>query len=172
YGEGEGRAWTAGGFLHHYETGLPGQTIAANLSADFVWEGEDLPVELRLGEESGLRGYEARALSGTKRVRFNLEDRIALPLEILTVRFGLVAFFDAGTVWDRGEPFEWSEMKRSVGLGLRLGSIPFLGRHVVRLDFGYPLDDVEGTDGGATFTVTTGQVFTLFENPEGLGKDF
>ncbi|HKB15746.1 MAG TPA: hypothetical protein VKF62_06760, partial [Planctomycetota bacterium] len=59
-GEGGGQGWSVGGFLHHYETGLPGQTIATNLSADFVWEGEDLPVELKLGEESGLRGYEAR----------------------------------------------------------------------------------------------------------------
>ncbi|HKB15645.1 MAG TPA: BamA/TamA family outer membrane protein, partial [Planctomycetota bacterium] len=172
YGEGAGQAWSIGGFFHHYETGLPGQTIATNLSADFLWEGEDLPIQLHLGEESGLRGYEARALSGTKRVRFNVEDRIPLPLEIWSFRFGLAAFFDAGTVWDRGESFEWSQVKKSVGAGLRLGSVPFLGRHVVRIDFAYPFDEVEGTSGGLTVTVTSGQVFTLFQNPEGLSKEF
>jgi surface antigen Omp85-like protein/surface antigen-like variable number repeat protein len=171
-GEGGGRAWSAGGFLHHYETGLPGQTIAINLSADFVWEGEDLPVQLKLGEESGLRGYEARALAGTKRARFNVEDRIPTPLELWSFRLGLVAFFDAGTVWDRGESFEWSEVKKSLGVGFRLGSVPFLGRNVVRLDLAYPLDDVEGTSGGLTVTLTSGQAFTLFRNPEGLSKDF
>ncbi|HET6202349.1 MAG TPA: BamA/TamA family outer membrane protein [Planctomycetota bacterium] len=172
YGEGEGRAWGAGAFLHLYETRLPLQTLAANLAADFIWEGGDLPEELRLGEESGLRGYKARALTGTKRVHLNVEDRLALPLEVLTVRAGLVAFFDAGEVWDRGEPFEWSEAKRSVGIGLRLGSLPFLGRRVVRIDVAFPLDEVAGTTRRMTVTFASGQVFTLFENPEGLSKEF
>jgi hypothetical protein len=43
---------------------------------------------------------------------------------------------------------------------------------VVRLDLAYPLDDVEGTSGGLTVTLTSGQAFTLFQNPEGLSKEF
>ena len=63
-------------------------------------------------------------------------------------------------------------MKKSLGVGFRLGSVPFLGRNVVRLDLAYPLDDVEGTSGGLTVTLTSGQAFTLFRTPEGLSKDF
>jgi outer membrane protein assembly factor BamA len=125
-----------------------------------VFEGEDLPIELTLGEDNGLRGYPAREFSGTRRLRFNLEDRIDTGLEVRTVRFGLVPFFDAAWIGDEG----WGSPLASVGVGLRIGSPEIFGRGVLRFDLAFPLTEVGGESFDPSLSIALGQVFTFFGN--------
>ncbi|MBN1418525.1 MAG: BamA/TamA family outer membrane protein [Planctomycetes bacterium] len=171
-GGGEYAGWQAGGFYHHYWKGLPCQTLAASFAFETVYEGDGLPAQLTLGEESGLRGYDAREFSGQKRFRASFEDRIFTPFEILSVRLGAVAFADFGYVWDRGESMKFSDIKKSVGVGLRFGSRPLLASQVIRIDFAFPLDNVDGRRQGVSVSFATGQVFTLFSHPDELDDDF
>jgi len=171
-GGGKYAGWRAGGFYHHYWKGLPWQTLAASVAFETVYEGDDLPAQLTLGEESGLRGYDAREFSGQKRFRASFEDRIHTPLEVLSVRFGAVAFADFGYVWDRGEAMRMSDIKKSVGIGLRIGSRPLLASQVIRIDIAFPLDRVDGERQGVSVSIATGQVFTLFSHPDELEEDF
>ncbi len=142
-------------------------TVGTSVTYDAADEEQDLPVEFTLGEDNGLRGYAARQLSGTRRLRVNLENRFDTALEWATFRLGLVAFADAG--WtsfddDFGAPY------RSVGAGLRLGSQRLLGDGVFRLDVAKPLDDVDGEDDGWTVSFSVGQVFTFGGNASSLSS--
>jgi hypothetical protein len=87
-----------------------------------------------LGGDGRLRGYPTAAFLGENVVAGNLEFR-SRPVEIATLQLGAVAFFDAGTARDEGEPFD---VKQAAGAGLRL-VIPQLNRSVLRLDWGFPL---------------------------------
>lgn len=140
-------------------------TIGCSATLDAVEEKQDLPIELTLGEDNGLRGYPAREFAGTSRLRINCEDRFDTGIEIATLRLGAVAFFDTGWVGDHdalGRPY------RSAGVGLRLGSKPLLGDGVFRLDVANPLDDVPGEPGGWKVSLSVGQVFTFGGNTTSL----
>ena len=131
-------------------------TLCGRIAFDAAEETQDLPAELTLGEELGLRGYATDQFAGTRRLRANLEHRFDTGLEVATLRLGLVAFFDAGWVGDGsdlGRPFS------AAGVGLRIGSQALLGSGVVRIDLAKPLDDVVGDDDGWKLSVTLGQVF-------------
>ncbi|MEW6745155.1 MAG: hypothetical protein AB1486_20575 [Planctomycetota bacterium] len=166
--DGDPLGWRASSFWHHYFTGFSYQTWVMSMTLDGQWEREDLNTEITLGEDSGLRGYPIRQFSGHKRLRFNLEDRLFTDLEVLSVALGGVVFFDAGMVWDRGEAMRLSDLARSVGFGFRFGSPALLGKQVVRVDIGFPLDDVEGESFGVSISATIGQVVSLFSNEEFL----
>ena len=83
----------------------------------------------------------------------HLEIRTA-PLEILTQYIGLVAFFDAGTIFDEGEspPF-----LSDVGVGIRWVA-PQLQRIAYRLDYAFPTSGPDTFFPGV-FTFGLGQVF-------------
>ena len=117
-------------------------------------------LELTLGEDNGLRGYPAREFSGSRRVRFNFEDRIDTGLEFRTVRLGLVPFFDTAWIGDN----EWGSPLASVGLGLRIGSPEIFGRGVLRFDLAFPLTEVGGESFDPSLSIALGQVFTFFGN--------
>ncbi len=157
---GESQGYAASAALHAYHLGFDAQTWAASLAYDRVFEGEDLPVELTLGEDNGLRGYPAREFTGTRRLRFNLEDRIDTGLEWRTVRLGLVPFFDAAWIGDG----EWGSPLASVGIGLRVGSPEIFGRGVLRFDLAFPLTEVGGESFEPSLSIALGQVFTFFGN--------
>lgn len=157
---GESQGYAANAALHAYHLGFERQTLAASLSFDRVFEGADLPVELTLGEDNGLRGYPAREFSGSRRVRFNFEDRIDTGLEFRTVRLGLVPFFDTAWIGDN----EWGSPLASVGLGLRIGSSEIFGRGVLRFDLAFPLTEVGGESFDPSLSIALGQVFTFFGN--------
>jgi len=163
--------WSASSFVHYYFSGLPWQTWVASVALDGKWDNEDLNTQLTLGEDNGLRGYPAREFAGYKRVRFNLEDRIFTDLEILSIHICGAVFFDAGMVWNRGEPMRLSDLARSVGFGLRLGSSELLGKNVVRIDLGFPLDEIDGETYGVSLSASVGQIVSLFKNFEGLGDE-
>ena len=154
--DGDAAGWYAGGFARAFVLAAGGNTLAANLVFDATEETQDLPAELTLGEDNGLRGYRARLLSGTRRLRANLEHRFDTGIELATFRLGLVAFHDAGWMGrdgDLGGPLH------SLGAGLRIGSKPLLGGGVLRIDVAKPLDDVIDQSDGWKVSVTVGQVF-------------
>lgn len=153
---GDAVGWSGGGFARAFVLAGGGHTLAANLAFDAVEESQNLPAEMTLGEDTGLRGYRAHLLSGTRRLRANLEHRFDTGIELATFRFGLIAFHDAGWMGrdgDLGGPLH------SFGLGLRIGSRPLLGGGVLRIDFAKPLDDVIDQSDGWKVSVTIGQVF-------------
>ncbi|MBL8751577.1 MAG: hypothetical protein JNK78_20660 [Planctomycetes bacterium] len=135
-----------------------GATLGAAAAFDAVEEHEDLPIELTLGEDNGLRGYTARAFAGTRRLRTNVEQRFDTGIEFATLRLGLVVFWDTGRVGRGGElgrPFD------SAGVGLRIGSRQLLGDGIVRIDSSKPLDDTPDGDDGWQLSISVGQVFTF-----------
>ena len=157
---GTAEGWTASASLHAYQRSLDNQTLAASVTYDEVFENEDLPLRLSLGEDNGLRGYPAREFAGTKQLRCNFEDRIDTGLELYSLHIGVVPFCDVGWIGDDsfGRPLT------SVGIGLRLGSTELLGRGVLRMDLALPLTDVPGEDYDPSISFALGQVFSFFGN--------
>ena len=133
-----------------------GQTLAARISAEmqFGLVGEQAVL---LGGNSGLRGYDPRQFSGTKRIRVNLESRTIFWEHTLIV-VGSAIFADIGYIWER-ETFEVGPPKRSVGFGLRLGFPKLSGSRVYRADLAYPLDGPEKLSLIPVFTYAIGHAF-------------
>ena len=156
--------WSANGAVHAYHQGSPAQTWALNVDFAQAFEGEDLPTQLTLGEDNGLRGYPAREFQGTRRLRFNLENRIRTDMRVRSIRLGLVPFFDAGWI---GED-SLGSARTSVGLGLRLGSTEIFGSGVIRIDLAFPLDEHLGERFDPSLSVSLGQVFSIFGNSSAL----
>ena len=120
-------------------------------AADRFGETELIPPPERflLGGRNTVRGYAAdrlgipfgrsgatldakgRPIGGNALLTFNEELRIALPRS-----FGLVFFFDHGNVWDDLPAVSLSEIKSTVGMGMRYHTP--VGP--LRLDWGYKLD--------------------------------
>ncbi len=155
-GELDNRAWSVNGSARVFNKLSDRHTLAARLDYTMA-EGGDraLPVQQTLGEDNGLRGYASRLLSGRERVRLNLEDRINLGWRLGPMDIGLLGFFDVGWVAEE-EPSD-SEVRRSAGVGLRLGSNQLLGPSVIRMDLAMPLDNDE--DSSPLFSLSVGQVF-------------
>ncbi|MFQ6082993.1 MAG: BamA/TamA family outer membrane protein [Candidatus Aminicenantia bacterium] len=143
-------------FVHCYFKGFSHQTIAFNLMSEFT-NKMDQPFQLSLGENNGLRGYSFKRFNGQKKILINLEDRIFTSIKIYTVALGFAVFFDAGYVWEENEKIDLSDLKSSVGVGIRLGLTKSSGSKVIRIDFAYPLD------GGGRFSVSfsSGQIFSI-----------
>ncbi len=161
--------WRASSFLHYYFTGIPHHTLVFAAAADGQWENEDLNSELTLGEDSGLRGYPSRQFSGHKRLRFNIEDRLFTGIEVASLQLGIVTFADAGMVFDRGEPVRLSDLAKSVGIGLRVGSASLFGNRILRIDIGFPLDEIDGEEFDFSISASAGQVIEVFGNLDGIG---
>ncbi len=138
------------------------QTLAAQLSTVFEF-GLARESQVILDGENGLRGYIPYAFNGEKMVILNLESRtifsggIFEKLESLVV-VGSAMFLDFGYIWS-GDELVLSDLKRSVGAGLRF-SIPRLsGSRVFRFDLAYPLDVQGGTSRVPVITYGIGHVF-------------
>jgi hypothetical protein len=166
---GDATGWTASAAVHAFQQSLARQTLALSLAYDEVFEGENLPLQLNLGEDSGLRGYPAREFAGTERYRLNLEDRVDLGVSWSSFHLGLVAFYDAG--WIGAQGLELDDALQSVGVGLRIGSSAVLGPSVLRLDLSFPLDDPGGEDYDPLVSFALGQVFGFFGNASTLPAD-
>jgi hypothetical protein len=164
--------WRLSGALHAFNQALPCQTLAGSLTFDAAYERQDLAPQLTLGEDNGLRGYPAREFAGTHFARLNLEDRVDVGLEILSVRIGGAAFFDTGWIDDRDAGIGFGTALRGVGCGLRFGSSHLLGSRVMRVDVAWPLDQVAGQHYGVSVSFTVGQVFSFFGNASVLAKEF
>jgi hypothetical protein len=170
--DAEMRGWATSGAIHAYQKSLPAQTLALSLAADAAEERQDLVPQFTLGEDNGLRGYPAREFAGQRRLRFNLEDRIYTGLELWSVHIGLVAFFDAGWVWNIGQPLSFDDAIKSAGFGLRLGSSELFGPNVLRMDLAFPLDHVNGQGYSMSLSASLNQVFSFFGNRQELRSEF
>ena len=112
-----------------------------------------------LGGINTVRGYDHRDISSTdengddiggyKSFYTNVETTFPIKEDM-----GLlgVLFFDAGNVWNENEDLD-TDLFKSVGGGVRWNSP--LGP--LRLEYGYPLDELKGNDGKFEFSV--GQFF-------------
>lgn len=99
-----------------------------------------------IGGGQSLRGYRQNIRSGDNGVRFSIEDRITLERnEAGAATFQLAPFFDAGYVWNKADNpnNEFLPSQRflaGIGLGLIWEPEPGLN---LRLDYGYPLVDID-----------------------------
>ncbi len=99
-----------------------------------------------IGGGQSLRGYRQNIRSGDNGVRFSIEDRITLQRnEAGASTFQLAPFFDAGVVWNKSDNpnNEFLPSQRflaGIGLGLIWEIQPGLS---MRLDYGYPLIDID-----------------------------
>ncbi|MFQ5587355.1 MAG: BamA/TamA family outer membrane protein [Nitrospiria bacterium] len=162
---GRYQGWEVNTFAHYYYQGLPEQTLVSSIAFDAVYEGEGLERELVLDEASGLRGYRAKAFSGNKRLRLNVEDRIFTPIEFYSVVVGVALFFDSGYVWKRGEHPDLGDLRSSAGIGLRIGSLPLIKKNVIRIDMAFPFTSDDAA--GFSISFSGGQVIQLLRNAEG-----
>ena len=105
----------------------------------------DPEVQLRLGADSGLRGYPNRQFNGTRSLLLTAEERWFLADDVgQLLSIGVAAFVDSGYVWPADRPVDLSDLKTSVGVSLLLGSHRLASRGGVRFDLGYGLDAVAG----------------------------
>ena len=132
------------------------QTLAARISTEmqFGLKGQQ---QVLLGGNSGLRGYDPRQFSGTKRIRLNLESRTIFWEHSLVV-IGSAIFADVGYIWT-GDTSDIGIPRRSVGFGLRLGLPKLSGSRVYRADLAYPLDGPEKPSLIPVFTYAIGHAF-------------
>jgi len=149
--------WSATAQMKTYYTGIPNNTVAARFEYSTGEDGSDLPVQLTLGENNGLRGYDTRQFEGRQRARINLESRYRPGWKFSVVDIGLVGFFDSGWAAERDESS--LSVRHSVGAGLRFGSNALLGGTVLRLDVAYPLNPPDNEDDDVRVSFAVGQVF-------------
>jgi hypothetical protein len=141
-------------FLPRFER----QTLAAHAGVDCGWR-MDPYAPLSLGEVNGLRGYGLNEFSGSRRFLFNIEDRIFIHDDLFRLfDVGAVAFFDSGYAWPTSKAVDASDLKNSVGLGLRLASSRSAGNSPVRVDLAYPLNDHYGRTRWS-LSILAGQAF-------------
>ncbi len=97
-----------------------------------------------IGGGQSLRGYRQNIRAGDNGVRFSLEDRITLERnEAGAATFQLAPFFDAGVVWNNdsgNRQLPPEQFLAGLGLGLIWEPLPRLS---LRLDYGYPLIQIE-----------------------------
>ena len=106
-----------------------------------------------LGSDDRLRGYEARALNGTRVLYGGLEQRLFASRRVSFLRLGAVAFVDAAAAWDEGEVLDTTHARLAGGVGLRLGTDP-TGSNVTRVDIGFGTNSIEiAISSGSFFTV-------------------
>ena len=114
-------------------------------------------------ETIGLRGYENGSLTpygqqGYAYDRFSLELRYPFMLGNTTI-YGLT-FAEAGNAWYETKNFNPFDMKRSVGVGVRI-FLPMVG--LMGIDWAYGFDKVLGRSGyekgGSHFHFILGQEF-------------
>lgn len=115
-------------------------TLVASVSAVGGWHTE-VPFQLTLGSDAGLRGFARHAYSGGRRVVASLEQRSYLgwPFPHL-LDLGGVAFADVGKIWAGDAPFGVTTPLRSnIGIGLR-AAFPPGSRRTFRVDVGVPIN--------------------------------
>jgi len=115
----------------------------------------------RLGGIYSLRGFKSysvgpkapngEVIGGDKYLLFNFEMLFPIAKEI---KLKGLLFFDAGNVWDVGEPYKLDDLRTSVGFGFRWMSP--LGP--LRLEWGYNLEPREGEE-RSSWDFTVGAFF-------------
>ncbi len=142
----------------YFNTRYERQTVYLRLAGDI---GKNLYPENQflLGGDTGLRGYPARFLDGSRQLLFTAEDRIFTDLELFHLfKIGFSAFFDAGLAWDHKSEFIASAFRKDIGFGLRVGNRRSSLASIVHIDLVYSLDKIDGKR-KLDFLVTTAETF-------------
>jgi hypothetical protein len=112
-----------------------GGVLRVVAAGSLEWIGDNYANRiLSIGGTTGLRGYPVGAFTGSARANTHLEARTR-PLALAFLRFGAVAFWDAGHA---APSLEGLDLHHSVGIGLRT-LIPQADPLVMRLDWAFPL---------------------------------
>ncbi len=136
----------------------------------YVMGGDGMSGYSTYGEETiGLRGYENSSLTprtivnssyaydGNIYNKYTFEVRYPISLQPSATVYAL-AFAEAGNCWSEFQNYSPFDLKRSMGVGLRVYLAIF---GMLGIDWGYGFDEVSGyTDaGGSQFHFTIGQTF-------------
>lgn len=107
----------------------------------------DLPYQVALGGEEGVRGYNEEDLPTSSLVVFSAENRLNLPWFRPAVGLGLTAFADYGKGWKQDVPFGLDTGWRAgMGGGIRI-AFPAGSGTVTRLEIAWPIDGQAGDRG-------------------------
>ena len=115
----------------------------------------DPEVQLRLGIESGLRGYPVRQFTGNRSLLLSIEERWFVADDVWQLfSLGVAGFFDSGFVWPEGQPVHFGDLRSAIGVSLLVGSHRLAARGGVRFDLGYALNPIDGVKrwAGAAFS--------------------
>jgi hypothetical protein len=141
------------------------QTLVARFKLD-LGRHLDRDVQLFLGNDNGLRGFETRELVGSRRWVFNLEDRIFFVNDLFhLVSLGAVLFFDSGLVWNEFRRVGWKDFASSIGIGLRIGAPRSAAEKIWRLDLAIPLSGPDTDRFSPAVSFGSGQAFVAFVGP-------
>jgi len=111
---------------------------------------------LSLGLTRGLRTLEYDGMVGDRLVRWNVEQAVLYPDEIMGFwRAGLAAFYAGGAAWWDGGSRGLDDARHELGFGLRFGPTRSARTEIGRLDLAWPLDG----SSGPTLTAKTGGFF-------------
>jgi outer membrane protein assembly factor BamA len=149
--------------LQYFNRIRTNSTFAGHLAYDHGYrlDPED---RMLLGEETGLRGYSNGQFSGDRRLLVNLEDRLYFADDVWhLVSFGGAIFFDSGYAWGRSHNFSLSDMRNSVGIGLRVALSRSSRNEPIRFDLAYALNDNDQSS-RLIFSFQSGVKFGGLEN--------
>ena len=147
--------------LKAYSQVFPNQTIAFRLFTGSRANLDNRTDIYSLRDRTGLRGYTLEdSLSGRKILLMNLEDRFFSDIKLLTLSFGGVIFADAGGIWQESESINLSELKYSIGLGLRWEVSKSASSRITKLDFALPLNGKGLSIDNIVVLISTGQIFS------------
>lgn len=115
---------------------------------------------ITLGGDNGLRAYEKDSIVGTRGFVFNAEDRLYLTGEMLNLFvIGGAFFYDAGYVWPKGEPIRLSDVRSSIGSGIRIALTRSSDEVILRLDLSYRLHRLRSDDDPWVISFGSDQAF-------------
>ncbi len=145
--------------MKYYHRQWKRQTIVVNNRLEW---GQNLDPDnlIELGNENGLRAFKNVAFRGSKSWLFNLENRVFIMDDVWDLlSIGAVAFFDSGYVWEQGRTVALSQMRSDAGVGLRFALTRSSNEVVLRADFAYRMQRVNGDSPGWVFSFGSGQAF-------------
>ncbi len=139
------------------------------------WQNNNLKLyrQLLLDNENGIRGYRLNELRGDNRIFSNLELRWMPNIPFWFFNFGMNAFYDFGSVWNRNIQMAKTQWHHSIGLGLRFyNDKGGDNASCFRIDFAYNFDEKKI----AEIVFSTNQFFSAFglhtfEAPRLFGTD-
>lgn len=147
------------GYLKYYYRGNDFNTFVVNSRVE--WGDQlDPDTQVKLGGENGMRAFKTDSMVGTKGALLNLEDRLYFIDELWDLfSIGGAVFYDTGYVWSRHQAVDVSDLRNSVGAGLRLGLTRASNEVILRVDFSYRLHTVKADDSHFVVSFGTDQAF-------------
>jgi predicted dienelactone hydrolase len=132
-------------------------TFVSRLRIDFG-SHLDRDVQFFADGQNGLRAYPNFAFEGSRRILFNMEDRLFLGHEWLQLFEPAAAiFFDSGQAVNHG-PLRLRGFRSDVGAGLRFGIARYESA-IIRVDAAYALNGSPISKRGLVISIATTQAF-------------